>query len=384
MENQNNEKSVRISEIPQEIFKNFLDKNLTLAAFTGASLLIGSFIFLIYFVSIRYMPDIDLKSATSLLGASAITGGVIYIGLSFSLITPGICYPLFIKGDKKLQFLVKDGRVEGFLRLSTAGFLLLVFILLMLYFILSPEKSQYWYLIFSVLSVLLCTMLLNNILKHENFNLIKKIGISFLLLYYSYMMFFLNLLSSIIIVTVSSKYFTQVKDSFRIACLSLFIYLFCIFLNKFISIDNISKKEKNKNSLKFFQYLLVSFLMFTIIAIPLEAVHVIPEAIVRLYGWGDMKNATLIVDYKGCQVFDAYHIKMEDSCIKNKDTYRVDSVYILLALGKNYLLRCHREVGEIERYHSKIQESNGKNSFSDEIDLTLPASSIISWSRAGL
>jgi hypothetical protein len=161
-----------------------------------------------------------------------------------------------------------------------------------------------------------------------------------------------------------------------------FIFVVCIFFNKFISID-IKKGEINKGYAKIRKYLLIAFLAIIPLSFSLNVAYIIPQSIVRLYGWGDIRSATLMVDYKGCQVFDKYHIKVEESCLKSEDTYRVNNVSILSALGKNYLLKCHREVGAIERYHSRIQDGSGQNSFSDEIELTLPASSIVSWSRAG-
>ena len=52
-------------------------------------LFLGGLIFLAYFFSIGFMPEIDLQTLVVLLAVSALTGGFLFIILGFSLLTPG-------------------------------------------------------------------------------------------------------------------------------------------------------------------------------------------------------------------------------------------------------------------------------------------------------
>jgi hypothetical protein len=122
----------------EEVIRNLTEK-VTLPAFISTSLISGGIIFLIYFSSIGYVPELDVNSAIILLGASAITGGLVYIFLSIFLILPGITYAIWSKGISKkslvanksqqiLQELLvdnKNNQIAGFIRLSIAPTILI-------------------------------------------------------------------------------------------------------------------------------------------------------------------------------------------------------------------------------------------------------------------
>jgi HEAT repeat protein len=52
-------------------------------------LFVGGLIFLIYFASIGFMPEVDLQTSIALLVVSALTGGFLLIALGFYLLAPG-------------------------------------------------------------------------------------------------------------------------------------------------------------------------------------------------------------------------------------------------------------------------------------------------------
>jgi hypothetical protein len=61
---------------------------------------LGWLIFIVYFWSIGFMPDMDLQTSLTLLIAAALTGGFLIIWLAFSLVYPGLVFGLWVKDDK--------------------------------------------------------------------------------------------------------------------------------------------------------------------------------------------------------------------------------------------------------------------------------------------
>ena len=80
----------------------------------------GGLIFLVYFWSIGFMPEIDAKAFVTLLAASALTGGCLFILLSVYWVAPGYIWVQCTRGSEPLKsplwfFLPMTGVVLGFL-----------------------------------------------------------------------------------------------------------------------------------------------------------------------------------------------------------------------------------------------------------------------------
>ena len=67
------------------------------------SLGVGGLIFLIYFWSIGFMPEIDVKALVYLLAVSALTGVIVFVVMSISLTYPGYVWVYMTRDSKPLN-----------------------------------------------------------------------------------------------------------------------------------------------------------------------------------------------------------------------------------------------------------------------------------------
>lgn len=100
----------------------------------------------------------------------------------------------------------------------------------------------------------------------------------------------------------------------------------------------------------------------------LDIAVAIPEAVMRSYGWGGIKNASILVNYQGCQTIREWElqevIKKETQnlqCSKQDSVYRIDNIEILSTIGENYYLR----------YQNKAEKITSK--------FTLSKAAVLSW-----
>lgn len=59
--------------------------------------LIGGLLFIVYFWSIRFMPDVDLYTSLTLLIVAALAGTFLVLVIGFALINPGVIFSSFVK-----------------------------------------------------------------------------------------------------------------------------------------------------------------------------------------------------------------------------------------------------------------------------------------------
>jgi hypothetical protein len=74
--------------------------------------LFGGSIFLIYFASIGFFPDLDLKTSTSLLAAAALTGAFLLFFLTLTLLAPGLQWR-WISARQKSKRMRPSGRQDS-------------------------------------------------------------------------------------------------------------------------------------------------------------------------------------------------------------------------------------------------------------------------------
>ena len=102
----------------------------------------GGLIFLVYFWSIGFMPEIDAKAFVTLLAASALTGGCLFILLSVYWVAPGYIWVQCTRGSEPLKsplwfFLPMTGVVLGFL-LSAVWIPKWMWVVPLLVFLIAP------------------------------------------------------------------------------------------------------------------------------------------------------------------------------------------------------------------------------------------------------
>jgi hypothetical protein len=381
--------------------------------FIGTSLIIGGLIFLAYFSSIGYLPEVEINSVATLLGASAITGGIIYGLISFFLIFPGIIYGIFIGIDKDLRRILTDhrGKTIGFIRLSMAIFIFTFSISI----ILKTGNESPW-IFFKVLIALPSIIFvlfksIQKIIKNKiGFSSIMTlVGLScvlFVLLYFSTLVLTLvaiPLINSVVLTLVAIPLINSVIFSENInhnlnldlyknlpilLAVIVIIYIIIVFFNKLVSLE----AEYTRSVSKIVKYLVLALSGIIFSTVALGHSSFIPGKIFEIYGWRNVKNASLVVNYEGCQTLKEIETKIvNEQCIKTKSYYQVDDLQILSTIGKNYFLRypkVHLGKKNNSKTIPKKNSSKSKNSSKPEatqperfVDFTLPASSITSWSR---
>jgi hypothetical protein len=71
----------------------------------------GGLIFLVYFWSIGFMPEMDAKALVTLLAVSVLTGSILLLGLIVYLFAPLVLWKILMPNYERLQILwYKDGQ----------------------------------------------------------------------------------------------------------------------------------------------------------------------------------------------------------------------------------------------------------------------------------
>jgi hypothetical protein len=381
----NKSMEVKISEklkTIEEVIQNLIEKIIS-PTFISTSPIIGGFIFLIYFFSIGYIPDLEINSVTVLLGASAITGIPIYIIFTVIFISPGILYERLISIDGQLQKLLiseKQSQIVGFTRLSLAPIILII-----ASYIWSFNDLWWVYKILITLVFILIefiifyTLCKGEITPYKFFMLIGLACSSYVSLIFATIMIGLIVLSDKINNDSSPN-----ENLWIIVAIIVVIVL----VNKIVS----SEVNLSQNVSKITKYSLLALVTLMLTTAQLGGLTTIPKRIFEIYGWRNVRNASLVVNYEGCQTLKKVEIKItSEQCTKSKDFYRIDSLQILSGIGKNYFLR-YPKVDLTQKNNSKqiaqknsSKPKNGAKSDAAQpekfVDFTFPASSIKSWSR---
>jgi hypothetical protein len=123
---------------------------------------------------------------------------------------------------------------------------------------------------------------------------------------------------------------------------------------------------------KQFSFLLdfgICSIVLVLLIMSLDKGMIIPGKIMNTYGWGNIDNASVVVDRTGCQAIESMNIKIESSCLEKDRTYKIEGVCILSSIGKNYYLkfpRCTLQKGDLLT------------------EISIAKTNVISWSRQNL
>ena len=71
-----------------------------MTALWGSSLFLGGLVFLTYFWSINFIPEMDLQASITFLIVAALTGTILIVFIVVPLLYPGIYFGLCFKGEK--------------------------------------------------------------------------------------------------------------------------------------------------------------------------------------------------------------------------------------------------------------------------------------------
>ena len=350
----------------------------------GLSLIFGGIILLVYFLSIRFIPDLDIGSIPVFLGAVAIIGIIFYFIICYILISPGIFLHNYLQIDKNLIYLwVRKKQLPVFAFSALLSFPLILIIVLYLCFNASLPSLN----IFKPALVLLALFILSCIYSYlcrERISLAKlhRISLAKLLRLFllSLVIFSITCFPFAMIISIIFKHSQNCTNN-EYASIALFSSLFgVVMVNEFIIIKPLlGSDSSNSFVFKIVKFVVVPLTFFVILTSSFNRFVVIPEIIVEIFGWRNTQNASLIVGYEGCQAIMQIDNKiLREQCIKTKNFYKITNLQILSSVGKSYFLRFPKEPPLSKSDCKNLLQSPSNKQY---VDFTFPSSYIKSWSR---
>lgn len=383
----------------------------------GVLLILGAFIFVIYFFDINYMPNLSWESSVSLLFTAAIVSMSLIITISIVLVSPGIVWLEIIMRDQYIKSVLSEGglKPKGFFRLNFSVILLL----LASYFFTSVTYNNsiegeykilytgigllcFWLAIYFPYSIVRSSRIALTLSKYKGIiykqgikyesitksqeyiyhsdkvNLHKNIRFSLkkiLLKLYPLKLLLPAFYPSLILIIIPafSMSFT-IKDKIQvlrnesqILSIFIFMYLLAFFVNKAITIVCFNKKALAK----YIEAFIIGFSVFFLMSVIFSSFATIPKIVMSQFGWGNISKFTIIVNNEGCSILEAMDIDLDEKCSNKINTYKVKDIDILLSIGENFVIRKH--------LNAKAKESN---KMLPVHDIILPKRLVISWARS--
>jgi hypothetical protein len=390
--------------------------------------LLGGLIFLVYFCNIKYFPELDAESLISLLGATTLLGLLLFLALAIFLLTPGMIwtsildldiaiYPLLSKNriivlqninlekvkisvkknyilDKSYKFQKNNYNFDPrkifiiYLYTFLTGFLFFtlytsfnikntvvkeIILTKIISFNLTTKEIAY---ISSSLYVLMFIIMALAIHKNyfkissgfgKKISLLQSSWISIKLFAYSIFSFSFYLISWLItsaFLSQSTNGASHFLPQYELLPIILATFASCLVTSLFV-VCRYPKKQ-----ITFLLDLGIGSIILLLLIISLDKATVIPEKIMNTYGWGNMDNASIVLDNTGCQAIKSMNIKIDGSCLEKDKTYKIEGLCILSSVGKNYYLRFPR--------------CNLRNGDPKPMEISLARANIIAWSRQHL
>jgi MFS family permease len=326
-----------------------------LFALWNISLLIGALIFIIYFASIGFMPEIDVTASVTLLTVSAITGAWLLISISLALVAPSYVWAKWTIPHEALKSLWSDEegkhspwRAALWFSLPLIGFIGGVFFVLVV--------GQQWGTVsfwggaaisLIVAGVLLWIRLPDHLDWKQKGKALGIFSVSFLSSVFAFVP--LILLVGIFIGASTDPHLHDYAVVF--ALLSLFIILWF----------NAVVLTFKPSSL---QYIVVMAMLIFLFLLPLQGFTYIPKRVMNAYQFGFIP-ASLVLDDVGCMILRGHMslgepLPPEDKVSQTKTCW-ISDVTIHSRLGSIYYVQMNR-------------------SDNTPVCLTIPNQHVLSWS----
>jgi len=330
----------------------------------------GGVIFLVYFWSIHFMPEIDAKAFVTLLAASALTGGCLFIFMSVCWVFPGYMWMGCTRHLERLKsplwfFLPMLGVVLSFLLSAfwmpkwvwVAPLLVIPIASLPLFF--SFGKVLDWI----SASSRRCLESLKRLRNRGFIETLKTVGGFYLGLIFS-IFFFIPLF--IIIYSIIRRD-SDINHSLASVLTSIIFGSLCILSSNVILIKFLSKYKNDYKAIA--QCIIVGVASFFIMLVMLRALPCIPERVMNIYKFGNFSNAFLVFDEVGCSIAQHHGIKptplppnptMGNSSSPPKITCSLPKVTIHSRLGSTFYLEAFLDEKTSVRF-------------------TIPGQNVLSW-----
>ena len=340
----------------------------------GLSLIFGGAILLVYFYGIHYMPELEVVSIPIYLGAAAIVGLIFYIFVCYVQVLPGIVFRSFLDVEKDLIYLWNKKKQ---LPLFTFTFLLSVFLVPVSVAFICFYTSLWNIFKFAlILFTLAIEFFVYKYLCEGKFYLSKFA----LLLFFSSYISLVACMPLVIIVLI-----VFLNPQSRISSESAWLVFFAssaviLVVNEFTLIDLPFKSSSSSLwTFKAYKFIFLPIISFSFVTASFNSFVDIPGFVVETFGWGNIKNASLIMNYDGCQSVKQIDKKiLREECVKTKNFYRIDDLQILSTIGKSYFLRFPNEPLKVKSGNKIFPTLPQKIKY---LDFTIPSSYIKSWSR---
>jgi hypothetical protein len=329
------------------------------------------------FFSIKYMPELDIQSMILLLSGASILGWLLLISIPYFIVFPGVAWKYITDKDKSLEVFTSKKEFKLDLRkrkfsISTSlnndkRIFYYIYTLIantfLLAFLSSPKSffgTLYLVIYASMVSIMIYQAQKNKFLSWKNF--LTSFCIATKMWLYSIYSFFAYVICWLFVTMFflsPIKNMQCYKNNEIVESLIIIFVLFAL-TSIFVIIDNSNYLSTSYS---------ISLVFLLISMMVLNNLDAMPGLVMKAYGWGNIENATILVDHRGCKAIENMGIRVENQCSKSDSIYKLNGVNILSSIGKNYYLRFpgYYPQGELE-----------------SVKFFLPSSNIISWSRQNI
>ena len=322
----------------------------------------GGMIFLVYFYSIRFMPELNPQASITLLAASILTAGFLLLGITLCLFAPFVYWKIWMPSSsyKRLQALwYKDEQHAPMRAMLWVGlpFLVIVGGLFFLDSTIFKQLGISWMwglvslaiIVFILPIVLLfCKKLLDN---PPGVLGLRTIGD----LWWGFVLFFIGVVISFSVLGVIFHNIDKNIDK-----INMYSWYFTVALYNYLMILHINRVPLWKHFLLAIGLLFFIFLIFNLLTL-------IPNRVMSIYKFGNLPDASLVFDEIGCSIVQQHGMKVTP--YTPNSTTAFPSTPKTCSLSK---VTIHSRLGST--YY--LQASRNDNT---SVSFTIPAQNILSW-----
>lgn len=357
---------------------NYVSNNI-IATLSFIFLLLGGFIFYIYYLSIQYLPDINLVSSVTLLTFVSFTGLLLLFSTILMLIIPGILWHSVIQQSFSKIAAWSDNHI------SRATWFIVPISLVYTSVILCTFISIKYSTINLIISLLIfiainCLwigflflkgkkLVYNNLSEQVRLKQYYKKYLEFA--FWSGVSSFISILPILLLSFIFLKEYQQDLNGFFIGL---------VFLTAYIIVSNLLVIATPNNVNKIYWMFVLGLLSFSIVTLYTEQAVTFPRAIMRTYNLGNIE-ASVVLNKSGCNVLDQYmelYEVLEIDGLTNKQNNRIQPIEIKNDLCTFPNMHILSRLGKESYVKINIKKSRKEI---EEIKFSLPSSSIISYSK---
>lgn len=307
-------------------------------------LLFGGLIFFIYYIDIRYLPDLNLANIGTILSFASITGIILIISIVLMLVFPAFCWDRAIYQNEIIRNIWTDKARKTIVIIVFPVFVIYSSIFLYL------KKDNIWWITLNLLWIISLYLWGANESKKRHLSQKK-----FLQEYSSFLAYkiFGSFISIIPIIMLIAIFLNDYKEKNLITA--------CIFLISGIMFVNILIIFIPNSETSVYKYPIFGIISFLIIIIFTNKTTLFPRVIMETYQLGNIKASSIVLNKKGCiainqvmalhQIENAPSNKILQFKIEN-DSCVIPDVYILSKLGKEFYI----EINGVRTENKKKQD----------------------------